>query len=247
MSLRKCCRWRGPTGRPVGLSMRNRIEHVQTTRPGRSAPAWRSWGWSRRCSPATRPRTCWMADRHWGPAQRGRVRAEKPAQPRRRVSLGLGLPGGGDRAHCPASTRRDAPARRRRTGSAGLVSRAAAERRGGRTRALPGGRPTRRGWEDRLGALAPGKLADVTILDRDILCHRPDGDLAGSRSWGRLAAASSCGAPRRSAERRQSRQVSTLNSAGAPGDRRGGSCRPLRLADDRDGRGVRTRTRLAQA
>ncbi len=155
----------------LGAGLRNRIEHVQLIHPedlGRLA----ALGVIASMQPIHATSDMEMAERHWGARSAGAYAW------RSLWERGTVLAFGSD---CPVETPdpllglHAAVTRRRADGSPGPEGwhpqqRLTAEQA---VRGFTWGPAYAAGKEDRLGVLAPGKLADVTILDRDILALPP--------------------------------------------------------------------------
>ena len=153
------------------LRMRNRIEHVQLLDPA-DQPRLGKLGVVASMQPSHGTSDMLMADRHWGPRSAGAYALKSQLNHGAVLALGSDCP---VEAIQPLPGIHAAVTRRRADGSPGPQGwypeqRLSVEEA---VRGFTWGAAYAAGLEDRLGTLAPGKLADVTILDQDIFAIEP--------------------------------------------------------------------------
>jgi len=154
-----------------GPRLRHRIEHVQVLRP-RDLPRLAELGVVASMQPVHATSDMEIADRHWGPRVRGAYAF------RSLLNRGTALAFGSDapvESIDPLLGIHAAVTRRRVDGSPGQEGWQPQERLTVEeaVRAYTVGAAYAAGAEDHLGTLSPGKLADVTVLDRDIFAGPP--------------------------------------------------------------------------
>ena len=154
-----------------GRRLRHRIEHVQVLRP-QDLPRLAELGVVASMQPIHATSDMVIADRHWGARVRGAYAF------RSLLDRGTALAFGSDAPVEPIDPLlgiHAAVARRRADGSPGEEGWQPQERltAAEAVRAYSVGAAYAAGVEDRCGTLSPGKLADVTVLDRDIFAAPP--------------------------------------------------------------------------